>query len=120
MEYSIIANIFQTKYLFSKAHVEENRKPSNRSDNTQYKKITHNPFVLFFKQKKTKEKMGKNEESKLIVESTSIMVYPNIESYKQICYSLNIIKKTNLLAFLQVVYRTPFLQQRQVFRNRLL
>jgi|GEM_PF-3099578 len=47
MLYSKIANMFQTRYLFSKAHEEVNKNKSKRREEMLYKKITHNPLFPF-------------------------------------------------------------------------
>ena len=43
---------------------------SKRSDEMLYKKITHNPLFLFFKQNSKKKIIGNKEESILIFGST--------------------------------------------------
>ena len=70
MQYSKIAKMFHTRNLFSKAQVEENKNASKRSDEILYKKITHNPLFLFFKQNSKKKIIGNKEESILILGST--------------------------------------------------
>ena len=70
MQNSKIAKVFHIKYLCSKAHVEEDKKPSKRKDNIVYKKITHNPLDLLFKQNSKKKVIGNRAESKLIFGST--------------------------------------------------
>ncbi len=78
MQYSNIAKIFQTRYLFSKAQYEENKNTSNTKESTEYTKITHNPLELFFKQNSKKKVIGNRAESKLIFGSTFYKWYLQI------------------------------------------
>jgi hypothetical protein len=78
MENSRIAKIFQTRYLFSKAQREENKKTSKRKDRMLYKKITHNPFLLHLIQNNKKKVIGNRAESILIFGSTFYKWYIQI------------------------------------------
>lgn len=62
--------MFQTRYLFSNAQGEIYKNASKRSDEILYKKITHNPLFLFFRQNSKKKIIGNKEESILIFGST--------------------------------------------------
>ena len=81
MQYSSIAKTLKTRYLFSKAQGEINKKASKRSEDILYKKITHNPLLPFLRQNSKKKVIGNKEESILIFGSTGdYMGHPNIES----------------------------------------